>query len=257
MAREGFERQKSALQCAKWVDSSMEEQPESVIVLSSQSASSSDAGQQPSDDQPELLAAHGAGLPRSSSSMVSSSSLDSLSSLIPRQPTEPIRRAESEPPAEATSGVAQPRQQQPAQSNVVTHGRSEQGPNYAQMDIETLQDIARMYGLRTNTPKRLLVHQLTQIWEQMHTGQLSSSNEGPPRVQTNIEPLYRDLRAYIRSNTGILDDVLCYKVLDFERVYQAINASVQCDRWMLRKFFDSEGIVYTAAFDRSKHRGHA
>ncbi|ORX69921.1 hypothetical protein DL89DRAFT_257220 [Linderina pennispora] len=253
LAREGFQRQKSALQCARWVESSQRDMSERAIVLSSQSARSSEAGGQSASSQSGLAATCGAGLRQPSGSIASSSSLDSLDNLIPRQPTETIHPTETGPPVEATVAAIQ-QQDQPSQTNA-SRSRPAQCPNYAQMNLEDLKEMAEMYGLRTNTSKRLLVHQLTQIWERMHKDHSNSSGEGTSRVQNKVESLHSRLRAFIRSSTGIFEDVLCYKVLDFERVYQAVNASVQCDRWMLRKFFDSEGIVYTSAYGKSKRKG--
>ncbi|KAJ1675416.1 hypothetical protein EV182_001311 [Spiromyces aspiralis] len=42
-------------------------------------------------------------------------------------------------------------------------------PDYNQMSLDGLKKIAKGYGLRTNTSKKMLVHNLTKIWTGLHS----------------------------------------------------------------------------------------
>ncbi|KAJ1885620.1 hypothetical protein LPJ66_010025 [Kickxella alabastrina] len=126
-------------------------------------------------------------------------------------------------------------------------------PNYAKMPLLDLKKIASEFGLRVNTSRRLIEHQLKAIWEQTCGGGSSNSSaieieqqqQATPNQQVG-ETLVRQLREHIRGQPGLFEQILCYQVLQFDSVYQDILRSVPCQKWMLRKFFDSEGIVYTS-----------
>ncbi|KAJ2447957.1 hypothetical protein GGF42_005280 [Coemansia sp. RSA 2424] len=129
-------------------------------------------------------------------------------------------------------------------------------PDYTRLAHAELQALAEKYGLRTNTPRRLLIHQLQTIWEQT-SGKKPSVDivstlpdpAAPERAAEDVQALFGQFRRYIRGNTGLFEQILCYRVLDFGTVYQDISAAVKCQKWVLRKFFDLEGIVYSSYHD--------
>ncbi|KAJ1989261.1 hypothetical protein GGI25_004803 [Coemansia spiralis] len=137
----------------------------------------------------------------------------------------------------------QPNQQQDK------HASLDKQPNYTKMSIDELKRIAAGYGLRANTPKRLLVHQLGTIWERTHGSSSTKSSSAADKeevAQHEATKLYPRFREYIRSQRNLLESIICYQVLDFNATYQDINRHVHCHRWMLRKFFDLEGISYSS-----------
>ncbi|KAJ2645767.1 hypothetical protein IWW40_005871 [Coemansia sp. RSA 1250] len=116
-------------------------------------------------------------------------------------------------------------------------------PNYSQMPLDDLKKAAENYGLRINTPRRLLIHQLTSIWQQTHKTDLVADSE---IGTSSTSELYIQLCQYIRSNRDLYERILCYQVLDLDSAYSQISAHVPCTKYALRKFFDSEGIVTSA-----------
>ncbi|KAJ1642378.1 hypothetical protein LPJ64_005777 [Coemansia asiatica] len=128
---------------------------------------------------------------------------------------------------------------------------AEKCPNYSKMALDDLKRIASDFGLRTNTPRRLIEHQLKTIWEQTHkiSKPKDSTCQDSDKVpsQKVSETLAIQLRDYIRSQPTLYEPILCYRVLDFESTYARICAAIpSCKKTMLRQFFDSEGIVYTS-----------
>ncbi|KAJ2028570.1 hypothetical protein H4S03_007792 [Coemansia sp. S3946] len=127
-------------------------------------------------------------------------------------------------------------------------------PDYTKLAHAELQGLAEKYGLRTNTPKRLLIHQLQTIWEQTN-GKISSadtvstpSDQAPERID-DMQLLFSRIRQHIRSNSDLFEQILCYRVLNFDAVYKDVSAAVKCQKSVLRKFFDLEGIVYSSYHD--------
>lgn len=127
-------------------------------------------------------------------------------------------------------------------------------PDYTKLTHAELQSLAEKYGLRTNTPKRLLIHQLQTIWEQTNGRRSSadtvstSSDLAPERID-DVQLLFSRLRQHIRNNSDLFEQILCYRVLNFDAVYKDISAAVKCQKSVLRKFFDLEGIVYSSYHD--------
>ncbi|KAJ2049849.1 hypothetical protein GGH13_008857 [Coemansia sp. S155-1] len=126
--------------------------------------------------------------------------------------------------------------------------------DYTKLAHAELQGLAEKYGLRTNTPKRLLIHQLQTIWEQTN-GKISSadtvstpSDQAPERID-DMQLLFSRIRQHIRSNSDLFEQILCYRVLNFDAVYKDVSAAVKCQKSVLRKFFDLEGIVYSSYHD--------
>ncbi|KAJ2241170.1 hypothetical protein GGI13_007432, partial [Coemansia sp. RSA 455] len=127
-------------------------------------------------------------------------------------------------------------------------------PDYTKLAHAELQGLAEKYGLRTNTPKRLLIHQLQTIWEQTNGKRSSAdtvstpSDPAPERID-NMQLLFSQIRQHIRSNSDLFEQILCYRVLNFDAVYKDVSAAVKCQKSVLRKFFDLEGIVYSSYHD--------
>ncbi|KAJ2747040.1 hypothetical protein GGI20_000844 [Coemansia sp. BCRC 34301] len=133
---------------------------------------------------------------------------------------------------------------------------SVKAPDYTKLAHAELQGLAEKYGLRTNTPKRLLIHQLQTIWEQTNTKRPSADITSklpdtavPERADEDVQPLFDQLRRHIRGNIDLFEQILCYRVLDFDAVYQDVSTAVKCQKAVLRKFFDLEGIVYSSYHD--------
>ncbi|KAJ2811736.1 hypothetical protein H4S07_001871 [Coemansia furcata] len=126
-------------------------------------------------------------------------------------------------------------------------------PDYTKLAHAELQSLAEKYGLRTNTPRRLLIHQLQTIWEQTNA-KGSGTNAVPTSPDLSSEQiedthLFGQIRQHIRSNRSLFEQILCYRVLNFDAVYKDVSAAVKCQKSVLRKFFDLEGIVYSSYHD--------
>ncbi|KAJ2381793.1 hypothetical protein H4S02_006055 [Coemansia sp. RSA 2611] len=137
-------------------------------------------------------------------------------------------------------------EQQQQQCKPATAVNAERVPDYARKSIEELKKVAVSYGLRVNTPRRLLVHQLTTIWMQTHSNAAMAESSGISRSMSASDPtqqLHGRLRSYIRTQHDLYERILCYQALDFDEVYQRISAAVPCQKHTLRRFFDIEGIV--------------
>ncbi|KAJ2909249.1 hypothetical protein GGI21_002071 [Coemansia aciculifera] len=139
----------------------------------------------------------------------------------------------------------------PATTKTCDAVASVRAPDYAKLAHAELQNLAEKYGLRTNTPKRLLIHQLQTIWEQTHGKRITPSSDPPvperaEKDEEGLQLLFDQLRRHIRGNTCLFEQILCYRVLDFDAVYQDISVAVKCQKSVLRKFFDFEGIVYSS-----------
>ncbi|KAJ2491673.1 hypothetical protein IWW37_002123 [Coemansia sp. RSA 2050] len=234
-----FARQAATLRCAEWVESSETPVPgecedvapqdmssDSIIILSSES-----------DLDAEPLTAE----PLTAEQLIAGP-------LIARPPAaEPLHMAEKSAwlPVLNTSAAAKKRE---ATSAVV------KAPNYAKLAHAELQSLAEKYGLRTNTPRRLLIHQLQTIWEQTHDKRPStdaastSADKASERIE-DVQLLFSRIRQHIRDNSDLFEQILCYRVLNFDAVYKDVSAAVKCQKSVLRKFFDLEGIVYSSYHD--------
>ncbi|KAI8325260.1 hypothetical protein GQ54DRAFT_2040 [Martensiomyces pterosporus] len=291
-ARESFERQKSNMRCSEWAreirnPGVAHHTNKSTGICSDTGSEGGDVVLVSSSPRTDIFEQQGNVLRKQSTegncnsnfghpSNLSSPDSSSSSSLLPsdlslpeatshditqHQIDRPFGRAGSGRRASNLYGQPQNRLMRELQtSNPRERGVQGQEkilscPNYASMPLDRLKAFAAAYGLRTNTPKRLLVHQLTEIWEQTHKKQPSSSDtveiEGRSRtgLQASVDLLHEQLRQYIRGNTGIYEQIVCYQVLDFDAVYAIIAKHVPCQMWMLRKFFDAEGIVYSSYHD--------
>ncbi|KAJ2707765.1 hypothetical protein FB645_000538 [Coemansia sp. IMI 203386] len=226
-ARESFFRTSASLRCANWLSENdgiaasdaTEEVVEketaaaaAAIVLSSSSVSASQSRSPVEDPNPPI----------------------SICSAVPENANNCSETPDLPTEADAGSG---PRKQ-PA----------EKCPNYTKMTVDDLKRVASDFGLRTNTPRRLIEHQLKTIWEQTHQISVSndsacSGNDSVPS-QSVPESLAEQLRTYIRSKTALYESILCYRVLDFETTYNQISAAVPCKKAMLRRFFDNEASFY-------------
>ncbi|KAJ2059226.1 hypothetical protein GGI17_004535 [Coemansia sp. S146] len=127
-------------------------------------------------------------------------------------------------------------------------------PDYTKLAHAELQSLAEKYGLRTNTPKRLLIHQLQTIWEQTNgrgsgADTVSTSSDLVPGRIDDVQLLFSRIRQHIRNNNDLFEQILCYRVLNFDVVYKDVSAAVKCQKSVLRKFFDREGIVYSSYHD--------
>ncbi|KAJ1811181.1 hypothetical protein LPJ56_005834 [Coemansia sp. RSA 2599] len=222
-ARECFIRKCSALRCADWL-----EDVESIDVDKSEAVNENEAATpivlSSSSSQSSAMASKEA--LRCSAKLESTNSLDSYSK-------DAVHR-------EVSSAGPGTRKQ--------TIGAC---PSYAKMAVDDLKRVASEFGLRTNTPRRLIEHQLKTIWEQTHRKPVSEDcahvrSGGDVPSQNVPEALATQLRDYIRSQPAIYEPILCYRVLDFESTYAQISAAIPCKKAMLRRFFDSEGIVYTS-----------
>ncbi|KAJ1938157.1 5'-flap endonuclease, partial [Kickxella alabastrina] len=166
VARQSFARQCAALRCAGWVEGA-EPLAESnvdadgdVVVLSSSGSESDhkstdmvfDAGIQP-NDLAELPVSIGPCRDTDSKSIIS-------------QPVD--KRKENLEPAPA------PLLSRPNSKGIRQTVSAPKPPNYAKMPLLDLKKIASEFGLRVNTPRRLIEHQLKAIWEQTCGG--GSSN---------------------------------------------------------------------------------
>ncbi|PIA18173.1 hypothetical protein COEREDRAFT_96315 [Coemansia reversa NRRL 1564] len=236
-AHRGLSRQLAALKCEKWVGAQNTANQEKAnvnisgcVVLSSSVSSSSSFSRK--SNQPDI-----------SCSVVANQSENPVPYVAPRTDS----RSDSSPDPNLL----------PAQYRDYRLHTDIMKPDYEKMSIDTLKQAAADYGLRVNTPKRLLIHQLKVIWERLHqvsenAGPVNSNSyaqgrqELPTKEIDEIEVLFAQLRKYIRGERDLYEQILCYQVLEFELVYQRVSGAVPCHKKMLRKFFDSEGIVYSS-----------
>ncbi|KAJ2499347.1 hypothetical protein GGH96_003573 [Coemansia sp. RSA 1972] len=214
--RRGYSRQVAALRCAEWVDAEVDTSPkndapdQSIVLLSSSESASS--------------------LPESIGFRNISLNAGAQASPVQDTPAVPSFRP---PPAPSS-----PLQNKPAAARAKM-------PVYAKMSMDELKDAAARYGLRVNTSRRLLLHQLTAIWEQTHKSDAAAGVAAtePSTAQTATQQLHSQLRSYIQGHPDLYERILCYQALDFDSTHRQISSTVPCQKSALRKFFDAEGIV--------------
>ncbi|KAJ2026213.1 hypothetical protein IWW57_003115 [Coemansia sp. S610] len=73
-------------------------------------------------------------------------------------------------------------------------------------------------------------------------------DRAPERIE-DVQLLFGRIRQHIRHNNDLFEQILCYRVLNFDAVYRDVSAAVKCQKSVLRKFFDLEGIVYSSYHD--------
>ncbi|KAJ2160582.1 hypothetical protein GGH19_001953 [Coemansia sp. RSA 1807] len=216
-ARRGYSQQVAALRCAEWVGAKADASPkndapdQSIVLLSSSESVSS--------------------LPESIGFRNISLNAGAQASPVQDAPEIPSFRL---PPAPSL-----PLQSKPTAAKAKM-------PGYPKMSMDELKDAAARYGLRVNTSRRLLIHQLTAIWEQTHKNYTTAgavTTESITEPQTATQQLHSQLRSYIQGHTYLYERILCYQVLDFDSTHRQISSKIPCQKSALRKFFDAEGIV--------------
>ncbi|KAJ2788718.1 hypothetical protein GGI18_002797 [Coemansia linderi] len=219
-----FARQAAALRCAEWVGSSETPVPGECVDAAAQDTSS---------DNVIVLSSE------------SDRDTDQLT-------VEPLA-AEPQCAVERLAWLPVPNTPGVTKKQKVTVA-VDKAPSYAKLAHVELQSLAEKYGLRTNTPRRLLIHQLQTIWEQTNgkrPGDVVDStpvDRAPERIE-DVQLLFGRIRQHIRHNNDLFEQILCYRVLNFDAVYRDVSAAVKCQKSVLRKFFDLEGIVYSSYHD--------
>ncbi|KAJ2726575.1 5'-flap endonuclease [Coemansia sp. Benny D115] len=222
VARKCFAKQKGLLRCKNWVDANTAD-----CALCADAAGDSD------------------------SIVVLSSSGESLDCELPAVSRPLLSVCNKQTTSLPTASLPPPLPKN-VQAIPQTEARSSSSvmPNYKRLPLDTLKQMAADYGLRTNTPRRLLEHQLETIWRRTHSledgAQLADVDADSGKQLAAEASLRRSLDGFIRSQPELYEQILCYRVLDFETVYQTVSRHVPCHKWMLRRFFDSQGIVYSS-----------
>ncbi|KAJ2543252.1 hypothetical protein GGF49_002237 [Coemansia sp. RSA 1853] len=215
-ARRGYWRQIAALRCAEWVGAKVDASPkndapdQSIVLLSSSESVSS---------LPESIGIQNIRLNAAAQASPVQDAAEVPSFRLPPAPPLPSHNK----PASAKAKM----------------------PVYAKMSMDELKDAAARYGLRVNTSRRLLIHQLTAIWEQTHKNDATAGAAATESstAQTTTQQLHTQLRSYIQGHPDLYERILCYQVLDFDSTHRQISSKVPCQKSALRKFFDAEGIV--------------
>ncbi|KAJ2873081.1 hypothetical protein GGH93_003516 [Coemansia aciculifera] len=226
-----FARQAAKLRCAEWVESS-----EASISGRGNGATANDMNNSDCSSS-------------SSDIIILSSESDLEAEPLTAEPlaVEPLHRVDKSTRRPVSNMLAVAKKHKTAAAIV-------KAPDYTKLAHAELQSLAEKYGLRTNTPKRLLIHQLQTIWEQTNgrrsgADTVSTSCDLAPERIDDVQLLFSRIRQHIRNNHDLFEQILCYRVLNFDAVYKDVSAAVKCQKSVLRKFFDLEGIVYSSYHD--------